>query len=165
MHSEGLAGVTETFLRYGVNERLEVGFGYLWKQDVVRPLASYTLLTEKEKRPSVTAGQMFDSLGGGRQGVFATTEKSFEVRPGLRGSIYVGGAKISNEDRAGFIAGLNVPLTDAITTSVQYDGKYANLGLTARVGSIRGVPVRLGIVAAKARHFGPLIATDIPLSR
>lgn len=50
MHSERLAGKTKTFLRYGATHRLEIGFGYLWEQDVVRPLASYTLVTERGGR-------------------------------------------------------------------------------------------------------------------
>ena len=165
MHSEGLAGKTETFVRYGVSERMELGFGYLWKQDIVRPLASYTVMKEKGDRPSLTTGLMFDSLGGGRQGVFATFEKSFRAGTERTGSLYVGGAVISNEDRARLLAGLHVPLGRVFSASVQFDGKYANLGLTAAAGRIGGAPVHLGIVAARGREFGPLIATHLPLSR
>ena len=166
MHSEGLAGKTETFVRYGVTRRLEAGFGYLWKQGVVRPLASYALVEEKKKRPSLTGGLMYDSLGGGRQGVFLSLAKGFRKTPlGVPASLYVGGAKISGEGGGRFIAGANVSVTKWLTASVQYDGKYPNFGLTAKVATIGGAPVRVGVVAAKGDQFGPIIATSIPLGK
>jgi hypothetical protein len=166
MHSEGLAGKTETFVRYGLTQRLEAGFGYLWKQGIVRPLASYTLVTEKGHRPSLTGGLMYDSLGGGRQGVFISVAKGFARTPlGVPASLYVGGAKISGESGARFIAGLNVPLNERVTASVQYDGRYPNFGVTAHVATVGGAPIRLGVVAAEGDKFGLLIATSIPLGR
>lgn len=161
MHSEGLAGRTETFLRYGITPRLEVGFGYLAKQGIARPLASYTFVTEKAARPSLTAGLLYDSLGGGRQGVFVSVAKN--LRGSLPASLYIGGAQITNENRPRLIAGGNVALTRWLNASVQFDGRYPNLGVTANVGSVGGVPVRFGIVAARGDKFGPLLATDIPL--
>lgn len=73
MHSKGLAGETEIFARYGVTDRLELGFGYLRKQDIVRPLVSPVLVRETRTRPSFTTGAMEDSLEDGRQMVFLTT--------------------------------------------------------------------------------------------
>jgi len=166
MHSEALAGKTETFVRYGVSRRLELGFGYLWKQSVVRPLASYQFVTEHKSRPALTGGLMFDSLGGGRQGTFLSVSKGFKRTPlGVPASLYIGGAKITGEDGGRFIAGLNVPVNDWLIASVQYDGRYPHLGLTARVGTIHGAPVRLGVVAAKGTEVGPIIAVGIPLGR
>ena len=53
MTSDGLAGKTEAFFRVGVTPRLELGFGYLAKQQTLRPLANYTFLTETAKRPAL----------------------------------------------------------------------------------------------------------------
>ncbi|MCC6403545.1 MAG: hypothetical protein IT207_06000 [Fimbriimonadaceae bacterium] len=58
-----------------------------------------------------------------------------------------------------------MPIARGLNASVQYDGKYANLGLVARVGSIKGAPVYFGIVAAQGDRFGPLIATSFPIGR
>ena len=166
MHSKGLAGETETFVRYGVTRRFEAGFGYLWKQGIVRPLASYTLLEEKEARPSLTVGLMYDSLGGGRQGTFVSVARGFRETPlGIPAHLYVGGAQISGEDGARFIAGVNLPVTEWLTASLQYDGRYPNVGVTAKVATIGGAPIRLGLVAAQGDKFGPIIATSIPLGR
>jgi hypothetical protein len=163
MSSKGLAGETETFLRYGVNDRLEVGFGYLWRPKVVRPIGSYTLVPETDRRPSLTAGIMFDSLGGGRQGAYVSIAKDLYKPYGIPASVYVGGAKITNEDGGRFIAGLNVYVTNWLSTSVQFDGRYPHLGVTARVGSIGQAPVRLGLVAARGDRLGPLLAINFPL--
>lgn len=166
MHSEGLAGKTETFVRYGFTRRFEAGFGYLWKQGVVRPLASYAFLEEKKGRPSLTGGLMYDSLGGGRQGVFLSLAKGFSETPlGVPVNLYAGGAKISGESGARFIAGFNLPLNRWLTASMQYDGKYPNFGVTAKVATVGGAPIRIGIVAAEGDKFGPIIATAIPLGR
>ena len=165
MHSEGLAGRTETFLRYGVTPRLEVGFGHLAKQNTIRPLASYTLVPETAERPSLTTGLMFDSLGGGREGVFVTVARSLQSAAGVPASLYVGGAKITNEGGLRFLAGTSVRLTNSINASVQYDGRYANFGVTAAVGSVNGTPVRFGLVAAGGDKIGPLIATSLPAGR
>ncbi len=163
LHSEGLAGRTETFVRYGVTPRLELGFGFLAKQGIARPLLSYTLVTENAARPSLTAGLMYDSLGGGRQGAFVSVAKN--LRGKLPASLYIGGAQITNETRPRLIAGGNVGLTRWLNASVQFDGKYPNVGVTANVGSVGGLPVRFGVVAARGDKFGPLIATDVPLAR
>ena len=166
MHSEGLAGETETFVRYGVSRRLEVGIGYLWKPGNVRPLASSTFVTETDDRPAFTAGLMHDALGGGRQGVFVTASKALpRTMLGMPVSVYGGGAQISGESGPRFIGGLNVPFNDWLSASVQFDGKYVHPALTARVGRVKGAPVRLGIVAAQGDKLGPLIAIDVPLGR
>lgn len=165
MHSEGLAGGTETFLRYGVTPRLEVGFGHLARQNTVRPLASYTLAPETAGRPSLTTGLMFDSLGGGRQGVFLSVAKDLQGVAGIPASLYLGGAKITNENGLRFLAGTNVRLTNKINVSVQYDGRYANFGVTTEVGVVNGAPIRFGLVAAGGDRIGPLIATSLPVGR
>ena len=166
MHSKGLAGETETFVRYGVTRRFEAGFGYLWKQGIVGPLASYAFVEEKKARPSLTGGLMYDSLGGGRQGVFLSLARGFQETPlGVPVNLYVGGAKISGESGARFIAGFNVPINRWLTASMQYDGKSPNFGVTAKVATLGGAPVRIGIVAAEGDRFGPIIATSIPLGR
>jgi len=166
MHSEGLAGKTETFVRYGVTRRFEAGFGYLWKQQITRPLASYALLEEKQDRPSLTGGLMYDSLGGGRQGVFLSLAKGFRDTPlGVPVSLYLGAAKVSGESGGRIIGGFNVPVNRWLTASMQYDGRYPNFGLIAKVATVGGAPIRLGIVAAEGDKFGPIIATSIPLGR
>lgn len=165
MHSKGLAGETETYVRYGFTPRFEAGFGYLWKPRVVRPIASYALIPEAEKRPSLALGLMYDSVGGGRQGAFLNVGKDLTKIIGTPFSGYIGGGKMFNERGLRFLAGANKPLTPWLSASVQFDGRYANVGVTAKVGSIDGAPVRLGIVAAKGTKFGPLLAVNIPIAR
>ena len=165
MHSEGLAGTTETFLRYGVTPRFEVGLGYLAEQNTIRPLASYTLVPETPGRPSVTTGLMFDSLGGGRQGVFVSVAKDLQQPLGVPASLYVGGAKITNEGGVRFLAGTNVRLSRRVSASMQFDGRYANFGVTTEVARVAGTPVLFGLVAAGGDKVGPLIATSMPLTR
>lgn len=165
MHSDGLAGRTETFLRYGVTSRLAVGAGFLHKQNIIRPLVSYTLVTETASRPSLTLGLMYDALGGGRQGGFVSVGKDMHRALGIPSSVYLGTARISNEKRFRLLAGANVALSRSVNASVQYDGRYANLGLTALAGQVGGIPLRVGIVAARGNRVGPLLAADIPLGR
>jgi hypothetical protein len=163
MHSEGLAGKTETFVRYGVTPRLELGFGYLWKQKIVRPLGTYTIVTETTERPAWTVGLLTDSLGSGRTGVFTSVTKDIQKKTGLPLSLYVGLARVSNEDGTRFLTGTSVRLGHSVIASAQYDGHYVNLGLTAQVGKVGSIPIRFGIVAAKGNQIGPLVATIFPL--
>jgi hypothetical protein len=164
MSSKGLAGVTETFVRYGVTPRLELGFGYLWRQGYVRPLTSYSLIPETAAQPSLTVGLMTDSLGGGREGGFISLAKDFGARYGVPASFYIGGAQISSEDGLRFLAGLKVRLPGSLIASAQFDGRFVHLGATVAVGRINGAPVRLGIVAARGDRLGPLIAINLPLA-
>lgn len=166
MHSEGLAGETEAFVRYGVNSRLEVGFGYLNKQQTVRPLASYTLLRETATRPALSTGLMFDSLGGGRQGAFLSLSKDLQGLNATRRlpvSVYLGAAQITNEGRPRLLGGMNVRIGRGVNASLQYDGRYANLGVTSEIGRVNGTPVRFGLVAARGNRPGPLVATSFPV--
>ena len=163
MHSPGLAGQTETFVRFGVTPRLELGFGYLWKQGIARPLATYNLVPETATRPALTAGLLMDSLGGGRQGVFASLAKNIEASTGVPASLYVGAAKISNERGTRFIAGTNVRLSRNLNASAQFDGRYVNVGLNTQIGTVGGLPVRFGLVAARGDQVGPLVSTVVPL--
>lgn len=165
MHSKGLAGETEIFVRYGVTERLELGLGYLNKQRIVRPLASYVLVPETQSMPSLTTGAMVDALEDGRQMLFLTAGKRFPTKHGVPVNAYAGIAQVTTRSETRFIGGLLVPLAKGLNASVQFDGRYANVGLTARVGTIGGVPIYFGIVAAKGDRFGPLIATTFPLNR
>ena len=163
MSSKALAGETETFVRYGVTDRLELGFGYLWRPRVIRPLASYTFVKETKETPSLAVGLMFDSLGGGRQGIFVATGKNLNDQLKIPATAYVGGAAITNEDRPRLIAGVNYFINRGLTASAQFDGKYSHLGLTASAGKLGIAPLRVGIVYSKNRYFGPLIAMTLPL--
>ena len=163
MSSKALAGETESFVRYGVTDRLELGFGYLWRPKVVRPLASYTFVKETRDHPSLAAGLMFDSLGGGREGVFVSAGKNLNDKFRIPATAYVGGAMVSNEDSPRLIAGVNYFLNRGLTLSAQFDGKYSHLGLIASAGRLGSAPVRLGVVYSKNRYFGPLIAVNFPL--
>lgn len=165
MHSDRLAGKTETFVRFGATRRLEIGFGYLWEQDVVRPLASYTLVTERNGRPAITSGLFFDALGGGREAVFASVSRSLQRPPALPVSAYLGIAHVTNEEDLRFIAGGSVALMRGLNASVQYDGRTSHLGLTGHVGSVGGLPVYLGVVLTAGTALGPIAAVDVPLTR
>jgi hypothetical protein len=164
MYSDGLAGKTETFLRYGVSPRLELGFGYLWKQGIARPLGTYTLVTENDARPAWTVGVLTDSLGGGRSGVFTSVAKDIQKRTGVPASLYVGAARVSNEGTTRFLMGANFRLRNRGNLSAQFDGRYVNLGVVGQVGTVRGIPIRFGIVAARGNKIGPLVAATVPLS-
>ncbi|MGI8925004.1 MAG: hypothetical protein ACR2HJ_13425 [Fimbriimonadales bacterium] len=165
MHSEGLAGKTEIFLRYGVDERLEVGMGYLKKQEIVRPLISYVLSPEKRGRPSLATGAMVDSLEDGRQMVFLTAGKSFPTKLGVPVNVYAGIAQVTTRSETRFIGGVVAPLAKGLNASVQFDGRYANVALIAHVGTVSGARVYLGIAAARGDRFGPLFAASLPTKR
>jgi hypothetical protein len=165
MHSDWLAGKTETFLRYGATDRLEIGFGYLWEQGVVRPLFSYTVVTERGDRPALTGGLFFDALGGGRQATFVSASKSLRRSLGVPVTAYIGGAHVSNEDRLRFLAGGSVALSHTVNLSLQYDGKFTHLGLATRAGQVRGMPLYLGLVLTAGKALGPIGAIDFHLGR
>ena len=163
MSSKALAGETETFVRYGVTDRLELGFGYLWRPKVIRPLASYTFVKETKDTPSLAAGLMFDSLGGGRQGVFVSAGKNLIDKLQIPATASVGAAMVTNEDRPRLIAGMNYFISRRLTASAQFDGKYSHLGLIASAGKLGNAPLRFGMVYSKNRYFGPLVAVNFPL--
>lgn len=163
MHSKGLAGETEVFLRYGVSERFEIGMGWLKKQNIVRPLASYVLLPETKDRPSVTAGAMIDSLEGGRQKVFLSAGKAFPQPNGTAIIGYVGVARVTTTGDNRFIGGTILPIKPGLNFSLQYDGKFLNPGLTALVSKKGGTRVYFSIVAARGDRYGPLIAVGMPV--
>lgn len=164
-HAERLPIKDQTFLRYGVTDRLEVGIGYLWDKQVVRPLANYTLITERTKRPSLTVGAMVDSLQGGRQGYFLSLGKDLKKALGTPASLYVGGAKVSRENSLRFIAGANVHLTRWLNGSVQYDGKDLHFGLSFKVATVSGQPVRFSLLAVGGDSLGVLGATRFAVGR
>lgn len=162
MHSRRLAGETETFVRYGASERLELGFGYLWKQGEFRPLASYTLVTESSRRPSLTTGLFFDALGGGREAFFATLGKGL-AKGGPPVVAYAGVAVVTNEDRARFIAGGNIALGRRWSGSLQYDGRLLHTAVTRRVGRAAGAPFFVGVTLSGRDALGPIAGLDFPL--
>lgn len=163
MHSPRLAGKTETFLRYGLSSRLEVGVGYLWHQGDIRPLASYTLLQERGRRPALTGGIFFDALGGGREAFFLTSSKDLRSWVSVPVSVYVGVGKITNEDRLRFLIGGRLVVVPGLNASLHYDGKRSNIGLTGLVGRVRGTPVYLGLVLTGGSALGPIAASDVSL--
>src|SRR5687768_6865418 len=157
MSSRALAGETETFARYGVTDRPELGFGYLWRPKVIRPLASYTFVKETKETPSLAAGLMFDSLGGGRQGLFVSSGKNLNDKFKIPATAYLGAAMVTNEDRPRLIGGVNYFLNRGLTASAQFDGKYSHLGLIASAGELGKAPLRVGLIYSKNRYFGPLV--------
>lgn len=165
MTSKGLAGETEVFARYGVTDRFELGIGYLKKQDIVRPLASYVLVFETPQRPSLTAGMMVDSLEDGRQMVFLSAGKAFPIGNGLAISGYAGIAQVTTRAETRFIGGVVFPLKKGLNFSLQYDGKFLNPGLVAHVGDWNGARVHVGIVAARGERYGLLVAIGMPLGK
>ncbi|MCC6403544.1 MAG: hypothetical protein IT207_05995 [Fimbriimonadaceae bacterium] len=110
MHSKGLAGETEIFVRYGVTDRLELGLGYLRKQNIVRPLVSYVLVPETAARPSLTTGAMIDALEDGRQMVFLTVGKSFPTKLGVPVNVYGGVARVTTTGDNRWLAACSCPL-------------------------------------------------------
>ena len=162
MHSEGLAGKTEIFARYGVTERLELGLGYLDKQKIVRPLISYVLSPEKMDRPSITAGAMVDSLEDGRQMVFLSAGKAFKQPNGTFITGYAGIARVTTTSENRFIGGVVCPIAPRLNASLQFDGKFLNPGLTYQVAIVNGTRIHFGIVAARGDRYGPLVAIAIP---
>lgn len=80
-------------------------------------------------------------------------------------NIYAGIAQVTTRSETRFIGRILVPLAKGLTASVQFDGRYANVGLTARVGTVGGAHVYFGIVAARGNRFGRLIATSFPVNR
>ncbi len=95
--------------------------------------------------------------------MFASVAKNIEQSTGVPASVYVGAAKISNERGTRFITGTNVRLGRNLNASAQFDGRYLNVGLNTQVGTVGGLPVRFGLVAARGDQVGPLVSTVIPL--
>ena len=111
---------------------------------------------------------MFDSLGGGRQGAFVSLSKDlqnshFVAAHRLPVRVYLGAAQITNENRPRLLGGVNVRLGRGVNASLQYDGRYANLGVTTEIGRVQGAPIRFGLVAAGGNQVGPLIASSFPV--
>lgn len=163
--AEKLPIKNQTFLRYEVTDRLELGIGYLWDKQVVRPLANYTLMTERTKRLSLTVGAMVDSLQGGRQGYFLSLGKNLTKALGTPGSLYIGGAKVSNENSLRFIGGANVHLTRRVNVSAQCDGKDLHFGVTLKIATINGQPGCFSLLAVGGDSLGVLGAMQFAVRR
>ena len=131
----------------------------------MRPLVSYTLLPVHGDRPALTGGLFFDALGGGREAVFLSASKNLRQWVGVPGSVYLGGAKISNEDHPRFIGGGSIALIRGVAASLQYDGKTPHLGLTGHVGSVGGTPIYVGMILTGGTALGPIAAADYHLAR
>jgi hypothetical protein len=104
MYSKGLAGETETFLRYGATPRWPWA-RFLHKQGIVRPLLSYTLVSGSRGAAVPDGGLMYDALGGGRQGVFVSAAKDLQGLTGVPASLYVARRASATSAASGCSAG------------------------------------------------------------
>ncbi len=155
LHAESLRFSDQTFVQYGVTDRLQLGFGYLWQRGGVwRPLANYALVTERRDRPSFTAGLMHDSLQGGREGYFLSVGKSLPKALPAPLSVYAGAAKITREARYRFVAGGNLRVARGVNLSVQYNGVDPTYGVGVRLGTIKQMPVSFSLLVVNGNTFG-----------
>lgn len=167
LHADKLKFPDQTFVQYGLTNRLQLGFGYLWpfgsaqgKQNggVWRPLANYAVVTETRSRPSLTAGLLYDSLQGGRDGFSLSAGKSLPKALPRPLSIYAGAAKITSERRWRFVAGGNLKLAQWVTLSVQYNGLAPTYGVSVKVATVKQLPVSFSLLAVNGDSFGTVSA-------
>jgi hypothetical protein len=89
----------------------------------VSPLANWRMLSETDLRPAVMVGTSSDRIGTpSGQSFYLTISK--DVSRWLRAPIapYVGVAYGTYESRARVIGGMNIQLTDSISSLVLFDG-------------------------------------------
>jgi hypothetical protein len=112
----------ESFLWYSVDDRLQVGVAYLWKQRAFRGMGSYKLVKETAKSPAITAGLGLQGIGTGNPGYFVTAEKGFSFKTGSA-SAYLGAGFRTNENHGHMLGGVKfTPLNTPWTLGLQADG-------------------------------------------
>lgn len=117
----GSATDAESFLWYRPTPRLQVGLGYLWKQDAVRFLGSYQITPETEKLPSLNVSWGVQGVGTGNPGWAFTTEKTW-ISNGTPINAYTGVGFRTNESHAHLLFGVKTRLANEWTIGYQADG-------------------------------------------
>jgi hypothetical protein len=159
LSNSAIGGKTESTLRYGVSDKLSVGFLHLQKQATLRPNVNYTITQESLESPALSVG-FYDSSIGGKSSVFyATAARTISDMGPVTFSGYLGLAKVSSESAPRLLVGAAMPLLGKrVTASAQWEGKRLTLGVAGSVGTLGKYPIRFGLVAV-GDTVGPLTST------
>ena len=110
-------------LTYRFHPRFTAGIEYNPLAGKVSPLANVVALTETHTRPALILGTSSDRIGTpSGQSFYATFSKSLKHQTGLPFAPYVGVAYGTFEDRLRVIGGLNISLTDGLSSTILFDG-------------------------------------------
>ncbi len=103
--------------------------------DEVGPLASLVAVKETESRPALILGTSSDRIGTpDGQAYFATLSKDLESVTGLPLAPYAGVSYGTFDDRLRGVGGLRVRFTEALASTVIWDGEEAHPTVDYRVG-------------------------------
>ena len=123
----------ETFLWRTVDDKLQIGVAYLWKQSAFRGLANYILIPQKGEMPNLRVGLGLQGIATGNPGYFATSEKVWTSGKNDY-SIYAGIGFRANENHGHLVGGGKVtPNHGTWTIGVQLDGHNKHPFVNQRV--------------------------------
>jgi hypothetical protein len=110
-------------LTYQLTPRLSVGVEYNPLAGDVTPLANFLALKETRKRPAIILGTSSDRIGTPEgQSFYATVSKNLEHETDLPIAPYIGFAYGTFEKRTRIIGGINVYLSNKLSSTVLFDG-------------------------------------------
>jgi hypothetical protein len=110
-------------LTYRFHPRFTAGVEYNPLADKTSPLANVVVLTETDKRPALILGTSSDRIGTpSGQSFYATLSKNLKRATGLPIAPYAGIAYGTFEDRLRAIGGLNISLSERLTSTILFDG-------------------------------------------
>jgi hypothetical protein len=110
-------------LTYRFHPRVTAGIEYNPLAKKVSPIANVVVITEKHNRPALILGTSSDRIGTpSGQSFYATFSKSLKHQTSLPVAPYVGVAYGTHEDRARIIGGLNITLSDRLSSTILFDG-------------------------------------------
>lgn len=137
-------------LTYRFHPRFTAGVEYNPLAGKVSPLANVVVLTETLKRPALIVGTSSDRIGTpSGQSFYATFSKSLKDATGLPVAPYVGLAYGTYEDRARFIGGLNINLTERWSSTLLFDGVRVHPTANYTYGRHQ-----FGLIFERGRHPG-----------
>lgn len=154
---------TQTTVRYGVSERLDLGVAYVTGTDSVVALGNYLVLTETERRPALAVGMGIERVGGSDPAGFLVVSKNF---PSKRhpSSAYVGfglrdpegaGARVrlDLEDLELVpVGGVTAQVARNLNASLMWDGSNAHAGLQTQWQGIS-----IAALAVRMEEFGFIV--------
>lgn len=110
-------------LTYRFHPRFTAGIEYNPLADKTSPLANLVVLTETDKRPALILGTSSDRIGTpSGQSFYATLSKNLKRATGLPIAPYAGIAYGTFEERLRAIGGLNISLSERLTSTILFDG-------------------------------------------
>ena len=137
-------------LTYRFHPRFTAGIEYNPLAGKISPLANVVALTETHQRPALILGTSSDRIGTpSGQSFYATVSKNLKHHTGLPIAPYVGLAYGTFEDRLRPIGGLNITLSERLSSTILFDG--VRLHPTANYTRGRH---QIGVIFERGRHPG-----------